>query len=132
MILLDTHVLVWTVLNAPELGTNTKALIKEHEQHNTLLVSAFSFWEIEMLIQKERISLPISATVIRNRLLSQDIKEVAVNGKLGICACQLDLHGDPADRIIVATAIEQGATLVTADRKILSWQHPLQRHDAKS
>lgn len=131
MILLDTHILIWAILNSPELGYKTKILIKEHEQNNTLLVSAFSFWEIELLIQKERINLPISATVMRNRFLSQGIKEVPVDGKVGILSCQLDLHGDPADRIIVASAIQQGATLVTADKKILAWEHGLVRHDAK-
>jgi PIN domain nuclease of toxin-antitoxin system len=41
-----------------------------------------------------------------------------------------DLHGDPADRLIVATAIVHGATLMTADRALLRWRHPLPRQDA--
>lgn len=131
MILLDTHVIIWAVLNSPKLGSKTKILLQTHEQAGTLLVSAFSFWEIELLIQKGRINLPMTTSVLRSKLLRQGIKEVPVHGGIGILSCQIDLHGDPADRIITASAIDNGAVLATADGKILTWQHPLQRHDAR-
>jgi PIN domain nuclease of toxin-antitoxin system len=53
-------------------------------------------------------------------------------GEIGIAAAQLqDLHGDPADRIILATALHHRATLVTADQRLLAWTGPLERHDAR-
>jgi PIN domain nuclease of toxin-antitoxin system len=50
---------------------------------------------------------------------------------MAILSVQLEgLHPDPADRFIVATAIAHGATLMTADAKLLRWRHPLARQDA--
>jgi PIN domain nuclease of toxin-antitoxin system len=41
------------------------------------------------------------------------------------------LHDDPADRFIVATALTHGATLMTADERLLAWPHAMERHDAR-
>jgi PIN domain nuclease of toxin-antitoxin system len=65
-------------------------------------------------------------------LLENGLKEVALTGESGITAVQLaGLHGDPADRIITATALSSGATLVTADERLLAWPGPLKRVDAR-
>jgi PIN domain nuclease of toxin-antitoxin system len=89
-----------------------------------------SFWELAMLIAKGRINSITSPTRHRARILSSDIQEIPLTGDTGILAADLDLHGDPADRFIAATAIIQGATLLTADRAFLRWRHPLPRQDA--
>ena len=61
------------------------------------------------------------------------IQEVPVSGDIGILAAELeDFPRDPADRIIAATALTRGATLITADTSILGWQGTLSRHDARS
>lgn len=58
----------------------------------------------------------------RNELLEAGIVEIPLKGTTAIRAAQLKhFHGDPADRMIVATAIENSADLMTADEKILSW-----------
>jgi len=62
--------------------------------------------------------------------LSLGLLEIPVDGEIGIAAAQLDLHGDPADRIIAATAQMKGAILLTADQPLLQWNNPLQRADA--
>jgi PIN domain nuclease of toxin-antitoxin system len=60
------------------------------------------------------------------------VLEIPLQGTTAVRAGQLQMfHGDPADRIIVATAIENGATLVTADEKILSWEPLRQKIDAR-
>ncbi len=129
MLLLDTHVIIWAINESSDLGTQCKALLQKHK--NELYVSAFSFWECELLIQKGRISLPHSTETIRQALLKQGVKEIPVTGDIGILSCQLDLHGDPADRIIVATALQKKATLLTADLKILNWDNQLERFNAR-
>ncbi len=52
--------------------------------------------------------------------------------EIAMRAAELDeLHGDPIDRIIVATAIVEGALLLTADRRILDWPGSMRRQDAR-
>jgi len=70
--------------------------------------------------------------VWRSDLLQTGLLEIPLQGSVAIRAGQLQMfHGDPADRLIVATAIENGATLMTADEKILSWDRLHQKTDAR-
>ena len=83
-----------------------------------------------MLHEKQRIELLIDIGSWRASLLDDGLVEIPVDGSLGIRAASLQgLHGDPADRIIVATAMA-GHVLVTADRRILDWPGNLRRMDA--
>lgn len=137
MILLDTHVLIWFSQNHPKLGKTTKELILQTliNQPNNVAVCAISFWEIEMLVQKSRITLPVETQIYRKSILDNDVKEIPLDGKTGILASRLGLHGDPADRMIVATAFNTQATLITADEKILEWENPdfpITCHNAKT
>ena len=64
-------------------------------------------------------------------MLRIGLNEIPLHGNTAILAGRLQkLHGDPADRIIVATAIDHSATLVTADKKILEWDGLSQVIDA--
>lgn len=73
-----------------------------------------------------------SATDLRELLLGAGIREFPVNGDIAILAVGLSgLHGDPADRFIAASAIRHDATLVTADTRLLAWEHALRRQDAR-
>ena len=84
-------------------------------------MSAFSFWEMEMLRAKSRIEYPQDIGVWRLEQLRQGLVEIPVTGDIAIRAnALLNFHPDPADRIIVATAMA-GHQLVTADRRILEW-----------
>jgi len=79
------------------------------------------------------LSLPASADEWRNELLAAGFVELALNGAIAIRAVDLNgLPDDPADRLIVATALHHRAALVTADEKLLAWTHPLIRHDARA
>ncbi len=67
----------------------------------------------------------------RAQLRQAGLVEIAVTGDIGLRAAELrSFHADPADRIIVASALREGATLCTADRRILDWHGHLKRHDA--
>jgi PIN domain nuclease of toxin-antitoxin system len=60
------------------------------------------------------------------------MRELPVTGDIAILAAELaGLNGDPADRIIAATAIAHDATLITADSNLLKWRHRLKRQDAE-
>ena len=84
-----------------------------------------------MLQQKGRIDLGQDVRTWRTRLLDDGLIEIPVDGDIAIRANELtDLHADPADRLIVATALG-GHTLLTADDRILSWSGRFNRRDAR-
>lgn len=132
MILLDTHVLIWVDFGLPNLGEHAVAAIADAGTSGTLAVSAISFWEAAMLAAKGRITLPVAPRSWRRALLEAGLIELPVNGDIGIEATELaGLPADPADRLICATALHLGATLVTADAALLGWDGPLQKMDAR-
>ena len=125
MILLDTHVMLWWRLGDPQLGPTARGAIEIAWQSGEIGISAFSFWEVAMLKDKGRIRFPEDVRLWRREQLEQGVFEIPVDGEIGIRANSLtDFHRDPADRLIVATAL-QGHQLVTADQRILDWSGPL-------
>ena len=134
MTLLDTHVLIWLRLDSPELGKKARRAIDRDWQTGQIYVSAITFWEIAMLKYKGRLEFIRGQNVDawHGEVLRQGLKEVPVTGQIGIKAAGLtDLPGDPADRIIAATAAD-GYQLITADKALLDWSDPLRRLDAKT
>jgi PIN domain nuclease of toxin-antitoxin system len=131
VIVLDTHALLWMDRNDPMLGPQARALIENTWRSDVVAVSAISFWETALLADRGRIVLPVSAEAWRLDLLQAGLREIAVDGRVSLLATRLEgLHRDPADRFIVATSLQLGATLVTADRQILGWNGALPRQDA--
>ncbi len=131
MILLDTHAAVW-LLTDRGLGKKSQRIVDRALAEDRLAVSAFSFWELAMLVAKRRLRSTKSATELRARLLAGGMRELPLTGEIGILAAELEgLNGDPPDRIIVATAIAHDATLMTADENLLRWRNRLKRQDAE-
>ena len=132
MLLLDTHVLVWLDEGNPRLGKAALQTIDEALTSGQLGVATISFWEVAMLVKKQRLTMQTEIADWRFELLQAGLLELPLRGTTAIRAGQLPLfHGDPADRMIVATAIENGATLMTADEKILSWNQLNEKIDAR-
>ena len=130
MILLDTHVLVWHGRGDRRLGRRARRGVERALPRRRAAVSAISFWEIAMRIHGGRLDVLMDPEALRRDLLAQGLVEIPVSGVIGIRAGVLpELHGDPADRLIVATALE-GHELLTADRRILDWPGKLSRIDA--
>ncbi len=131
MILLDTHVLIWLTEGSDRLGTKTLAQIDQALADKQLAVAAISFWEIAMLIEKGRLEFNLELGIWRQGLLQDGLQEIPMTGSIAIRAGQLpEFHGDPADRMIVSTTIEENAVLVTADKKILDWNWLQRKVDA--
>ncbi len=83
-----------------------------------------------MLQEKGRLAFLQDIASWREELLEDGLTEISVTGTIAVRAGLLqNLHGDPADRIIIATALE-GHRLVTGDRRILDWPGNLSRLDA--
>jgi PIN domain nuclease of toxin-antitoxin system len=132
VILLDTHVLLWHTKGLETLGGRARQLADEALRRNDLVVSAITFWEVEMLIRGGRLDLMQSTIAWRQTLLDQGLIAMPIAGDIGIMAADLpDFHRDPADRFITATALRYSAQLVTADDRILGCTGALLWHDAR-
>jgi PIN domain nuclease of toxin-antitoxin system len=133
VILLDTHVALWLTLDSQSLGKRSRRIAQQAAKENELAISAMSFWEIALLIAKGRLRPPERANEMRRRILSEGAIELPLTGEIAILAGELDdLHADPADRFIAATAIAHDAVLVTADDRLLQWRHSVRRHNAET
>ena len=83
-----------------------------------------------MLVDKGRIRLAADVDSWRREHLEQGVVEIPIDGEIGIRAVELaDFHADPADRLIVATALA-GHCLATSDRRIIEWSGRLNRLSA--
>ncbi len=132
MIVLDTHVLIWLDQGNARLGEISRQAIQDVYKGGEVAVSAISFWEVAMLVEKGRLRVDADLAAWRDELLDMGLKELPVTGSVGILAAQLSaFHGDPADRLIAATALSHAATLLTADERLLGWSGPVQRQDAR-
>lgn len=123
-LLLDTHILIWSLTKSDELSSEVKEAIKLAKANKNLYLSSISLWEIAMLAQKQRISVyrriaDFLQTIENIRGLN--ILQITANIAAESVTLTGDIHNDPADRIIIASCREISATLVTRDQKILDW-----------
>jgi len=121
-VVLDTHVIHWWSAEPDRLSrTATKAIGEADE----LAVAAISWFELAWLASHERIVLTIP---IRSWLdqLSAQVRTVGITTAIAETAVALpsSFPGDPADRLIYATAIEHGWRLVTKDGRLRAHRHP--------
>lgn len=119
MIVLDTHVLLWLASDEQRLSEIASGTV---ELEGDLAISTVSIQEIAYLNTRKRITLdrPI-ARWIGDSLRAHQIEPLAPTVEVAIRAGTLDpdeFPGDPADRMIYATAVDQGARLITADRRL--------------
>jgi PIN domain nuclease of toxin-antitoxin system len=123
-LLLDTHILIWSLTKSDELSSEVKEAIKLAKANKNLYLSSVSLWEIAMLAQKQRISVyRIIADFLQKieDIRGLNILQISANIAAESVILPGDIHGDPADRIIIASCREISATLVTRDQKILDW-----------
>jgi PIN domain nuclease of toxin-antitoxin system len=124
VILLDTHAAIWFTAADRALGKQSEGLARKALADDRLAVSAITFWEIAMLTTKRRLESVESPAEQRNMILAAGIIELPITGAIALLSVELDdLHADPADRFIAATAIAHEATLMTADRRLLKWRN---------
>lgn len=134
MILLDTPVLVRYLMGDKKLGRRAISAIDKALPDDEVYVSTISFWEVAMLVERKRLQLDMTVAAFRTLALRHGIYEEPIDGEIGISAAELpDSQPDPADRMLVATAILRGLTLITADETLLSWKlRGFRTRDARS
>lgn len=126
MIVLDTHAWIWWVSNPEFLSDKAKQIIDEAVTNRNVLISSISVWEVAILVSRGRLKLTMNSddwVAASEALPFFDF--VPVSNSIALKSVQLPgiLHNDPADRIIIATAISMGAVLVTKDEKIRNYSH---------
>ena len=131
MILLDTHVVIWLDSGEPIKAAALDA-IEAARSEGGVLVSPVSAWEIGTLVRKRRLSLaPDPLSWIRRFLSQSGVRSVELTIEAAALSASLPepFHGDPADRLLVATARELGATLATRDKRIIAYATKTQSLD---
>lgn len=123
-LLLDTHVLIWAESADEQLGEVARQLLLDSS--NALLVSPVSSLELSRLISLERVKISKSLSDwLDEARVHLGFADADFTHTIAIRSYELpgDFHKDPADRMLVATAIELDCHLLTADEQILNYAH---------
>ena len=124
-LLLDTHIWIWVLEGAvPEIGHAAQNQMTESGAMGRVLVSAISVWEVGMLEAKGRVRFSLEVGEwVRRALTAPGVRLAPLTPEIALDSTRLPepVHGDPADRILIATARRTGATLVTRDAKIVDY-----------
>ncbi len=117
---------VWWASKPDELSARARERIELGMSDSQIYISAMSCWEIALLVRKGRLVLTTDAAdwIARSEALPF-LRFVPVDNRITVRSTELPgpLHDDPADRIIIATALCLGATLITRDARIRAWPY---------
>jgi PIN domain nuclease of toxin-antitoxin system len=122
--LLDTHALVWLVDGDARLSAPARRAAEAAAAEGALWVAAISVWEIGMLVAKDRLALRQDVHEWMDAVLAlPGLRLAPLSPAMALAATRLpgECHGDPADRMIAATARHLGVPLLTADRQLLAY-----------
>ncbi|MDQ3700180.1 MAG: type II toxin-antitoxin system VapC family toxin [Chloroflexota bacterium] len=122
-LLLDTHAWLWWLNDSNDLPSSVRLQIQAAYDDARLWISAISAWELALLVQKGRVELrlPVREWIARAEALA-GLRFLPVDNGIAVRSIELpDLHADPADRLIVASAERLGATLVTKDELLRAY-----------
>lgn len=122
--LLDTHLLLWAAYRGRQLSPAASALLAD--ESNEFVFSATSIWESAIKAKKRPDTFLVDPSALRMALLRLAFKELHLTSEHGAATAKLPLlHRDPFDRILVAQALVEGLTLVTADRQLTLYDVPV-------
>ena len=124
--LLDTHVWIWWNMQPQKLSSPVRTLISAPNRYDELLLSAISLLEFAKLLEKRRLAISCDPEEwIGEALLMPKLRIVPLSPSIAYRSTILPqpFHDDPADQIIVATAREENAAVLTSDRRIRSYSH---------
>ncbi len=127
MIVLDTHIWLWWITN--EQKSLKKSWIQAIEDADRVGVSAISCFEVAWLVRHQRIAMAINMSDWFDMALGgSDISLLPLTPAIAeIATCLPEHHSDPQDRIIMATALEHDAQLISADKKFKHYGEIVER-----
>jgi PIN domain nuclease of toxin-antitoxin system len=119
VIFLDTHVLLWMASDPKRLSRKARQAIREAREKTGVAIAAITLWELAWLAENGRIQVTGSVESFVRETASRVMVE-PITPEIAALAVQLpsSFPKDPADRLIAATAMVEGAPLVTADQRI--------------
>lgn len=124
-LLLDTHIWIWVMEGRTgEMGAVVLDGIGRAQAKGGVCVSAISVWEVGMLHAKGRLKLALDVREwVRRALGAPGVRLIDLSPEVALDSSALPgiVHGDPADRILMATARHIGATLVTRDGNLVRY-----------
>ncbi len=123
-LLLDTHILLWTIADSRRLSRAAHTLIGGSD--NQLTFSSVSLWEIAVKAEQGRADFRIDVSSLRRSLFDNAYAELPVTGAHAAALGSLPLiHRDPFDRMLVAQAAVEGLTLLTSDPTVAKYPGPI-------
>jgi PIN domain nuclease of toxin-antitoxin system len=125
-IVLDTHAWVWWVTGDRRLSRRAAETIRASAEDSNVLLSPISVWEVAKKVEKRQLVLDrpmrdwLHEAIARPGMLLAELTPAIL---MDSCDLPQPFHGDPADQIIVATARDQRATIVTRDKPLRRYTH---------
>jgi len=124
-LLIDTHLLLWAAEGFERLPLRAQTLMSVPE--NELFFSAASLWEIVIKSSLNRKDFKVDPRLLRRGLLDNGYSELPVLSEHAVAVgCLPPIHKDPFDRLLIAQAIVEGITLLTADAHLTKYSGPVQ------
>jgi PIN domain nuclease of toxin-antitoxin system len=125
-LLLDTHLALWASEGSSRLSANARKLIASSA--NELVFSVVTIWEIAIKHAKGLADFSADPSLMRSSMLQNGYTELDVLGRHVIAIAGLPpIHKDPFDRLLIAQAIVEGITLLTADPVIARYPGPIRK-----
>jgi PIN domain nuclease of toxin-antitoxin system len=123
-LLLDTHLLLWTIAESRRLSSAARALIGKPD--NALTFSSVSLWEVAIKAERGHDEFRIDVSSLRRSLFDNEYEELPVTGAHAAALSGLPpIHKDPFDRMLIAQAAVEGLTLLTSDRTVAKYPGPI-------
>ena len=120
-LVLDTH--IWLRWLSSDLPLDDK-IVQAIEEAEYLAVSSISCWEVAYLVKRQRVKLPCDLSAwMRVALAGSDIEVVEISSEIAVIAANLpEIHRDPADRFIIATALKGNCKLMSLDGRFKDYE----------
>ena len=116
-LLLDTHVFLWAIKNDRRLSKSTRSRILNASD---VYVSSASIWEVAIKVKLKKLDADVDQIV--EAILESGFMELPVTARHAAAVCHLpDIHRDPFDRILIAQAISEPLTFLTADAELKNY-----------
>lgn len=125
-LLLDTQIVIWAATDDPRLNAAGRALIGDAS--NQIVVSVVSLWEVAIKFALGKADFRHSAVDLRSGMRRAGWEELDLTGEHALAVSDLPhIHSDPFDRVLLAQAQWEGMPLLSADRMLWKYGHPVQR-----
>jgi PIN domain nuclease of toxin-antitoxin system len=124
--LLDTQLVLFSLLQPKRLSAQARRVLENSS--NTLVFSVVSVWEISIKRGLGRPGFQADPNILRNKILRDGWEELVVLGSHALAVASLPpIHKDPFDRLLIAQAMVEGITLLTADETIAKYPGPIRK-----